>query len=51
MHPSKENSISKQSYEVIDMMKLIYAAIGVGALVVMISIAPDIARYIKIRSM
>jgi hypothetical protein len=42
---------SKQYDEVIDMMKLIAAAAGIGAIVVMILIAPDISRYMRIRSM
>jgi hypothetical protein len=33
------------------MMKLIAAAAGVGAIVVMIMLAPDISRYLRIRSM
>jgi len=42
---------SKQYDEVIDMMKLIAAAAGIGAIVVMILIAPDISRYMRIRAM
>jgi hypothetical protein len=33
------------------MMKLIAAAAGVGAIVVIIMLAPDISRYLRIRSM
>jgi hypothetical protein len=33
------------------MMKLICAALGIGAIVVMIAAAPDIARYMRIRAM
>ncbi|WP_373563967.1 DUF6893 family small protein [Tunturiibacter gelidoferens] len=33
------------------MMKLIAAAAGIGAIVVMILIAPDVSRYLRIRSM
>jgi hypothetical protein len=41
----------KQFDEVNDMMKLIYAAVGIGAIVIVIAMAPDIARYLRIRSM
>jgi hypothetical protein len=33
------------------MMKLICVAVGIGAIVTVIVIAPDIARYLRIRSM
>ena len=33
------------------MMKLICAAVGIGAIVIVIAMAPDIARYVRIRSM
>lgn len=33
------------------MMKVIWLAAGVAALVVMVAIAPDVSRYLKIRSM
>ncbi|WP_433985006.1 DUF6893 family small protein [Tunturiibacter empetritectus] len=32
-------------------MKLLAAAAGIGAIVVMIMIAPDVSRYLRIRSM
>jgi hypothetical protein len=43
--------VSKQIDEVIDMMKLICAAVGIGAIVIAISLAPDIKRYLRIRAM
>jgi hypothetical protein len=33
------------------MMKLICAAMGIGAIVIAISLAPDIKRYLRIRAM
>ncbi len=33
------------------MMKIICLAAGIAAIVVMISVAPDVSRYLKIRAM
>lgn len=33
------------------MMKLICAAAGIAAIVVLVAVAPDISRYLKMRSM
>jgi hypothetical protein len=33
------------------MMKLVAAAAGVGVIVVMLLLAPDISRYLRIRAM
>lgn len=33
------------------MMKLICVVVGIGAVLTVIAIAPDVARYLRIRSM
>lgn len=33
------------------MMKIVWLAAGVAAIVVMVTIAPDVSRYLRIRSM
>jgi hypothetical protein len=33
------------------MLKIIWVVVGVGAIVAVVAVAPDIARYLRIRSM
>jgi hypothetical protein len=51
MHRSKQYETGNELDEVIDMMKLVAAAAGIGAIVVALLLAPDISRYLRIRSM
>lgn len=51
MHRNNQDETGNKLDEVIDMMKLMAAAAGIGAIVVALLLAPDISRYLRIRSM
>lgn len=48
---TKSHLTHTQCHEVICMMKLICLAAGIAVAVITVSIAPDVSRYLRIRSM